>query len=155
EVRGGEHTLARIADRVASRLQLLEVRDFPNIHLGGQVPARGRAEPLAGEQQAARQCPRPLARRPVAAPPQHVQALLADLERDPERLVAETSGRHTLMVGRARTCRLEGLPRVRGSGRLVRTRSRCRNHRVTWPSQCVSFRSRVENRVFSTYSRKL
>jgi hypothetical protein len=87
--------------------------------VGGQVPARGRAEPFAGEQQAARQRPRPLERHLFAAPQQHGQSLLADLEHDPKRLVTETVSRHRLMavsrhrlmVGRARTRRLPGWPR--------------------------------------------
>ena len=58
----------------------------------------GRTEPLGCVEHAAGQRPRPRERRFRAPPEQHLQLLLADLEHNAERLVAEAIGRHTVIV---------------------------------------------------------
>jgi hypothetical protein len=93
EVRRRQHPLPRVTGRVAARFELLEVRDLGDVDLGGEVPAGGRAEPLAGLEQAAGQRPGPVERRFRAPPQQHRQPLLPDLEHHPERLMPEAARR--------------------------------------------------------------
>jgi hypothetical protein len=98
EVGGREDALPRIARRIAAGLQLLKVRDLGDVHLGGEVPAGGRAQPFAGPQRAAGQRPRAFERGFSALPEQHLEPLRPNLEHDPERLVTKAVGWHALMV---------------------------------------------------------
>jgi hypothetical protein len=80
------------------------------------VPARGRAESFLGVECAAWQGPCVRERRLAAPPEQYIQPLLADLEHDAERLVAEAVGRHTVIV----TAIIAGRPRTAMNGPVSR-----------------------------------
>src|ERR1019366_4820728 len=75
---------------VAAGFQLLKVRDVGEIYLGGQVPARGRAEALARAQGPAGQRPASLQRRRGPPPEQDIPTVAAALEGHREHLVTES-----------------------------------------------------------------
>src|SRR5262249_62348866 len=84
QVRGRGLPLVRRAVRVASRLELLEVRELADVDLLGKVPANRFLERLARLEVAARE--RPPARAGVvsALPQEHLEAPFAHLEHDRE-----------------------------------------------------------------------
>src|SRR5829696_9355865 len=73
---------------VAARLQLLEVRQLPDVDLGRQMPADRRLQRLAWAKQSPRQRPCAVERLPGPLPQQDLQPAVADLEHDGERLMA-------------------------------------------------------------------
>jgi len=89
QVGRGQGAAPRVPPRIAAGLQLLQVRDVGEVHLGGQVPAQRGPETLVGAERAAGQSPAPVERRRAPAPEQDVQLLVADLEDHGQRLVGE------------------------------------------------------------------
>jgi hypothetical protein len=75
--------------RVGVRLQLLEVRELPHVHLRGEVAADGVLERLAGVESAARERPPSRGRRTRAAPEEHLEPPVAHLEHDRDGVVEQ------------------------------------------------------------------
>jgi hypothetical protein len=82
EIRGSELPFARVAVRVAERLELLEVGEVAHVHLRRQVSANRLLELLTGGEVAARQRPGARVRILRALPEQDLQHAVAHLEDD-------------------------------------------------------------------------
>src|SRR4029450_5966038 len=91
EVGGGDHA-PWMPDRVAARLQLLEVGQLPDVDLSGQMPADRRLQRLGRAEQSPRQRPRAVERLSCPLPQQDLEPTAADLKHDAERLVAGQCG---------------------------------------------------------------
>ena len=72
--------MRRIPAGIAPRLQLLEVRDLPDVHLVGQMPAHRLLQGLVRLEDAARQRPHPGVRVAGALPQQRLQPAVPHLQ---------------------------------------------------------------------------
>jgi hypothetical protein len=72
-------------------VELLQVGEFADVDLGGQLPADGRAEVLIDAQRPTGQRPLSLVRRSATLPEQHAQNAVPDLEHHGKYLVTSVN----------------------------------------------------------------
>jgi hypothetical protein len=83
----GDHAPTRVSVGVAARLELLQVGELTDVHLGREVAPNRLLERLIGREVASRQGPGAERGFPGALPQEDLQALVRDLKDDRERLV--------------------------------------------------------------------
>ena len=85
QVGGRELPVLADCGRLAAGLELLEVGELPDVHLGRELAPDRLLQRLAGLQVAARQGPAARERLPRPLPHEHLQRVVANLEDDRKR----------------------------------------------------------------------
>ena len=115
----------RVARGIAQRLELLEMRDLPHVHLLGEMPPHRLLERLVRRQRSARQRPARRERLARPLPEQRLQPSVAHLEHGREHGVG-CSFRLRVVNHVHSTSRLSLVRQKRHTIRRGRRRSRCR-----------------------------